>query len=65
MTPTEPKCAPTGRYSITETCAILGISRATLWRLTKAQAIKFGLRRCNGRKFFLGGDIIQLWRACY
>lgn len=65
MTPTEPQCAPTGRYSIAETCALLGISRSTLFRLTKAQAIKFRLRKCNSRKFYLGSDILQCWRACY
>ena len=65
MTPTEPTCSPTGRYTTNETCAILDISRATLWRLTKAQSIKFGVRKCNGRKFFIGSDIIRLWRACY
>ncbi|WP_159522957.1 helix-turn-helix domain-containing protein [Sunxiuqinia indica] len=63
ITPLEPEVAETGRYSVTETCKILGIHRKTLQRHTDEMAIKCGIRRSNGRKFYKGDEIKRYWKA--
>lgn len=45
ITSTEPNVSATGRYSIGETCAALGIHRNTLCRYTEQGLIKCGFRR--------------------
>jgi hypothetical protein len=62
LTPTIPQCADDGRYSATETAALLGIHRNTLERYRKANLIKAGFRRTTARKFYLGSEIKRLWR---
>lgn len=63
ITPDEPKVAPTGRYSITDTCKMLGIHRNTLRLYTLAGKIKCGFRRHSGRKFYFGSEILRFWKA--
>lgn len=59
----EPEVAATGRYSVTETCAQLGICKNTLRRYTELGLIRCGFRRGSGRKFYTGSEIIRFWRA--
>lgn len=59
----EPKVAPTGRYSIPETCEALGIHRNTLRRYTEEGRIKCGFRRTTGKKFYPGTEILKFWKA--
>ncbi len=63
MTATRPSVALDGRYTVTQTCAALGIHRATLLRYTKRGAIRAAFRRVDGRKVYVGKDIIKLWSA--
>ncbi|MDY5010340.1 MAG: helix-turn-helix domain-containing protein [Sodaliphilus sp.] len=63
MTTTEPNVSLTGRYSIIETCELLGIHRNTLTRYTNKGRIRCGIRRVNGRKFYTGMEILKLWKA--
>lgn len=63
MTTTEPKAAPTGRYSVAETARMLEIHRNTLLAHTNAGLIKCGYRRTNGRKFYSGMEILKYWRG--
>lgn len=65
MVTEEPKIPDNGRYSVAETAKILGIHRDTLRRHTESRDIKFGLRRTNGRKFYLGSEIKRYWRSSY
>lgn len=65
ITSTEPQVALANRYSVTETCEILGIHRNTLSRYTINGQIKCGFRRSNGRKFYQGKDILSFWKAQY
>ena len=65
MVTEEPKVSDNGRYSVTETAKILGIHRDTLRRHTESRLIKFGLRRTNMRKFYLGAEIKRYWRSCF
>lgn len=63
ITSKEPDVSATGRYSIGETCAALGIHRNTLCRYTEQGLIKCGFRRATARKFYLGQEILRFWRA--
>lgn len=65
MTSVCPNVHPDGRYPVGETCKLLTISRVTLAAYTKAGKIKCGYRRTNGRKFYLGQSIINLWKSTY
>ena len=62
MTNEEPKVADTGRYTMTETCKVLGIHRNTLRRRLQAGQIKDKLRRNDNRKLFEGSDMKKDWR---
>lgn len=63
MTPERPSVTPDGRYTVTQTCAALGIHRGTLQRYTERGHIRPHYRRADGRKVYLGRDIIRLWLA--
>ena len=61
----EPIVSDYGRYSAIQVCKILSIHRSTLLNYTNAGTIKCGIRKANGRKFYLGVDIKKLWRSQY
>lgn len=63
ITPTRPSVALDGRYTVMQTCAVLGIHRGTLARYTEQGHIKPHFRRVDGRKVYVGRDIIRLWLA--
>lgn len=65
MVTEEPKILDSGRFSATETAKLLGIHRDTLRKHTESKLIKFGIRRTNGRKFYLGAEIKRYWRSSY
>lgn len=62
ITPIEPKIGDSDRYTVTQTCAVLGIHRNTLLKHTAIGLIKCKFRS-NGRKFYLGREILRYWRA--
>lgn len=61
----QPDVSPTARYTIAEAAAILGMHRNTLRRHTNngVFGIECHIRKCNGRKYYTGLDIIKFWRA--
>lgn len=59
----EPNVNVAGRYSVTETSAVLGIHRNSLRKYTEQGLIKCGFRRQTARKFYLGSEILKFWRA--
>jgi len=59
----EPNVKLDGRYSIAQTCKVLGIHRTTLWRYTAYGRIKCGIRRSTAKKFYTGSEILRLWKA--
>jgi len=63
ITSQRPDITLTGRYSVSETCTILGIHRNTLSSYTNTGHIKCGFRKMNGRKFYLGSEILKFWEA--
>lgn len=62
ITATRPKVEIDGRYTVTQSCAALGIYRTTLKKYTEERLIKVGFRK-SGRKFYLGKWIIDFWEA--
>lgn len=58
----EPKVNDYARYSITEAATLLGIHRTSLWRYTMQGLIPCKYFR-NGRKFYLGKEIIKFWKT--
>jgi len=58
-----PNVTLTTMYSIAETCKLLDIHRDTLRKYTFSGSIHCGFRRCNGRKFYLGSEILRFWRS--
>jgi predicted site-specific integrase-resolvase len=63
ITAEEPNVTATGRYSVKETSAVLGIHRNSLRKYTEQGLIKCGFRRQTARKFYLGSEIMKFWRA--
>ena len=63
ITSEEPTVSSTGRYTVTQTCEILGIHRNTLREYTSSGRIKCGFRRESARKFYEGKELIRFWRA--
>ena len=63
ITAIEPNVSAAGRYSVTETSAVLGIHRNSLRKYTEQGLIKCGFRRTTARKFYLGSEILRFWRA--
>lgn len=63
ITALEPQVSTSGRYSVTEASAVLGIHRNSLRKYTELGLIKCGFRKHTARKFYLGSEILRFWRA--
>lgn len=63
IVPSEPNVSLNGRYTVSETCRILGIHRNTLRKYTQSGAIRCGVRRVDSRKYYLGSEIKRLWNS--
>lgn len=63
ITCNEPKVNETSRYSINETCELLGITRKTLLKYTVYGLIKCGYRKATMRKFYTGLEIMKFWKT--
>lgn len=59
----EPSVAKNGRYPIGKAARLLGISRNTLRTYADSGVIKSSVSRVNGRRIFLGIDLLYLWRT--
>ena len=63
MTCDEPNVRSNSRYSINQTCELLGITRKTLAKYTQEGLIQCGFKPVTLRKFYTGISILQFWRA--
>lgn len=61
MNANQPQVNKDARYSVSETCALLGIHRHTLRAWTEQGIIKSIVRRSNGRRAYRGIDILACW----
>ena len=59
----EPDVIATSRYSINETCALLGITRKTLLKYTRCGMIDCGFRKTTLKKFYTGLAILNFWKG--
>ena len=57
-----PEVNPTSRYSVTETCRLLGIHKNSLRKYTITGRIKAGTRMSTAKKFYLGSEILKFWQ---
>lgn len=62
VTSNKPEVVATSRYSIKETCALLGITRKTLAKYTTAGLIECGFRKATLQKFYTGISILKFWQ---
>ena len=58
----EPKVIPSARYELREAAEILGVSPTTLSKWTNEGKIKYGIKKVNGRRFWLGSELLRAWR---
>lgn len=58
-----PAVTMNGQYSSAEAEQRLWIHRNTLSQWVARGVIKCKVRRANGRRFFLGSEIIRVWKA--
>lgn len=65
MTSARPDCRPNGRYSVKQTCQLLGISRMTLYRWTYLMKIPVRYRGVGNHPYYRGEDIINLFDKDY
>ena len=65
LTSDEPEVSNNGRYPTMVVCAILGVCYKTLIKYTDQGKIRCGIRKSNGRKFYLGSEIKRFWKATY
>ncbi len=63
MTTECPAVVQNGRYSVTEAAKALGCTRQTINAKVRDGILRCGYRRTNGRKFFLGSEIIRYWKS--
>lgn len=63
MVQQEPKVIPTARYELRDASRALGIHKSTLLNWTKQGLIRAGVRKVNGRKCWLGSELLRCWRA--
>lgn len=57
--------APTGQYTTTEACGILGVHRTTIYRYVRRGVLRCSYRRGNGRPFFKGSELIRFAKATF
>lgn len=52
-----------GRYSVQDTCSLLGIGRSTLYRHISNGNIAVHFWAKNHRPFFFGKDVLAFWKG--
>jgi predicted site-specific integrase-resolvase len=62
MNPNEPKVQLSSRYTVSETCELLGIHRNSLRKYTLEGRIKSVVRKSTAKKFYLGSEILKFWQ---
>lgn len=61
ITQEKPEVKPASRYSIEQTCKVLGIHRNTLLRHTQKGIIKACYRKATMQKYYTGQEITRYW----
>ena len=61
MTADRPQAQAASWYGAKDAAALLGISRATLYRHAADGRLATKVRKANGRRVFSGASLISLW----
>lgn len=59
----EPDVSLTVRYTLAEVCAMLGVSRTTMWRLRTSGALRFSRDKLMHRLTIPGLDVFKFWKS--
>lgn len=65
MINTAPKIDPSARLELREAAAALNVDKSTIQKWTKDQRLRCGVKKSNGRKYWLGSELIRFWKAEY
>lgn len=60
---TRPAVESDARYTVTQTCLILGIHRNSLRKYTDAGLINCIFNGICARKLYLGSEIVRFWQT--
>ena len=63
LTGERPNVNASSRYSIGETCRLLGINRSTLHRYAQKGAIERGLHKMTMKPYYTGLAILKFWNG--
>lgn len=63
MTTKEPQLNLNDRLELKAAAEVLSVSKGTVLRYTKQGLLHAGIKKSNGRRFWLGSEIIRFWRA--
>lgn len=63
MTTKEPKINLTDRLELKATAEVLNVSKGTVLRYTQKGLLRAGIKKSNGRRYWLGSEIIRFWQA--
>lgn len=62
---TKPEVVPDGLYGMGQAAAALGINRSTLRKYANDGLIRMRVKKCNGRRYATGRQIVKLWEDMY
>lgn len=65
ITTVRPQVDSTGLYTQSHVARILGVDRHTVAKYTESGALKFRVRKIDGRKVMTGQAIIDCWETVY
>ena len=57
-----PNLSPTAKYTVGQAAEILGFSRRHILNLAKCGMLRYSVSSTNGRKMFLGRDLVAFWQ---
>jgi predicted site-specific integrase-resolvase len=65
MTKTIEHIEPSARYELREAADALSVDKSTIQRWSHDGLLRFGIKKSNNRKFWLGSELIRFWKAEY
>lgn len=63
MIRTPPDIPPTARLELREAAEALQVDKSTIQRWTNNGKLKYGIKKSNNRKYWLGSDLIKFWKS--
>ena len=63
MIQTEPQVIATAQYELRDTAKALEVSKSCIVKWTEKGVLRARRKKLNGRRVWLGADILRAWRA--